>query len=499
MRGAIAALTAAALLGGCTSGDASGGGSGREGGSVVIGLAAAPDSLDPALASSPEALQAVWLTHTPPVTYARRAGAAGTRLVPGLAEKLPEASEDGLTWEFTLRENLRYSGGRSVRPSDFERGIRRARALNPRVRRELAGVVGISSDERTRRVQIDLESADPLLPYRLASTWASPVPRGTKTRELAAVPGVGPYEFARRDRGTAYVLTRRREFELSGIPGGNVDVVAARVVPAAADRTAAAIAGGLDAVQAEPPAPQLPEIRSKYKSRYSEHRTLAMRFAELDTARRPFRDEDVRRAVAFALDELTLTRLENGFLSPSCSAIPQVVPGYETPDPCPYGERKGNADLVEARELVEGSPDADARVLVDGGDGPRGDALAHYGVQTLDKIGLRARTARTPAERRRSQLRFASRLPEIPHPARYLELADDPAIASRVRLLEAEGLPSAAAGEWAELDREVVADALLAPYGVGTTGTLLSERLDAANCLRFHPVHGLDLSSLCVR
>ena len=45
----------------------------------------------------------------------------------------------------------------------------------------------------------------------------------------------------------------------------------------------------------------------------------------------------------------------------------------------------------------------------------------------------------------------------------------------------------------------MVAQALLAPYGVSTTGVLLSERLDAENCLRHHPVHGLDLSSLCVR
>ena len=72
-------------------------------------------------------------------------------------------------------------------------------------------------------------------------------------------------------------------------------------------------------------------------------------------------------------------------------------------------------------------------------------------------------------------------------------------IASRVGLLELEGPPAEQAGEWAELDREVVSEALLAPYGVTTTGTLLSERLDAENCLRFHPVHGLDLSSLCVR
>jgi hypothetical protein len=176
-----------------------------------------------------------------------------------------------------------------------------------------------------------------------------------------------------------------------------------------------------------------------------------------------------------------------------------VVPGYEAPDPCPYGEREGNADLVEARNLVEDSRDADARVLVDGGEGPRAGALARYGVDTLDKIGLRAKRARTPRERARAQLRFTTRLPSVPHPARYLEAADDPVMASRVGLLEQEGMPTARESEWAELDRDLVAQALLAPYGVKRTGLLLSERLDAENCVRHHPVHGLDLSSLCVR
>ena len=89
--------------------------------------------MDPALASSPEAIQAVWLAHTPLLTYARRSGSAGTRIVPGLAEKVPEPSEDGLTWELTLREGLLYSNGREVRAARLRaRACAASRALNPR-------------------------------------------------------------------------------------------------------------------------------------------------------------------------------------------------------------------------------------------------------------------------------------------------------------------------------------------------------------------------------
>ena len=363
----------------------------------------------------------------------------------------------------------------------------------------MGNVERVVSDDRTRTVRVELGRPDPLVLYALASPWAAPVPRGTASRELRSVPGVGPYVVSRRARGMAYTLTRRRSFELPGIPRGNVDLISARVVPRSSARTAEVLNGALDAMEGRPPESRLPEIRSEFKDRYSEHRTLETRYVELDLDRRPFREEDVRRAVAFALDERLLARLENGFLSPSCNVLPPMVAGYRPPNPCPFGDREGDADLVEASELVERSPGTGVRVLVDGGDGPQRAALARYGVETLDKIGLRARAARGPSERRRAQLRFASRLPAMPLPARYLEVADDALLDSRVALLEREGLPARQSDRWAELDREAVASALLAPYGVSTTGLLLSERLDAENCLRYHPVHGLDLSSLCVR
>jgi hypothetical protein len=36
------------------------------------------------------------------------------------------------------------------------------------------------------------------------------------------------------------------------------------------------------------------------------------------------------------------------------------------------------------------------------------------------------------------------------------------------------------------------------PLGTERRSTFLSERLDAENCLRFQPLFGLDLSSLCL-
>lgn len=492
----LAALLA--LVTGCNSGSDGDRGDARKGGSLLVGLGRPPDSLDPAVASSPEALQALRLAYTPPLTYRHAAGAGGTQIVAGLAERVPEGSADATSFSFTFRDKLRYSDGRRLQASDFDRAIRRARALNPVARRELSGVGTIVADERTRTVRIELDAPDPGFPGLLAATWAAPVPAGTPLRETSP-PGIGPYVPKRPGRGEVYEYSRRRGFRLPGVPAGNADAVTGVVVAGPARRMSQTLRGRLDLTQGEPPARRLPEVRSEDKLRYREFQTLSARFVSFALARRPFRDEDMRRAVAFALDLQTISQIEEGFLRPTCNLIPPQVPGFERLDPCPYGARLGNADLVRAAKLVRRSRDRKAKVIVSGGGGDRADALASYGVQTLRKIGLRARRARTAAEARRAQLSFAERLPAEPQPARYLDAVRDAGVQSDAGALERDGTPSQTALRWAALDKRVVQGALVVPLGVRTTGVLLSERLDAANCLNFHPVFGTDLSLLCLR
>ena len=74
---------------------------GREGGSITIGISSQPDSLDPALAYTGEAWESLWLVYTPLLTYAHAEGTEGTRLIPGLAQELPQISDGGRTYSLT--------------------------------------------------------------------------------------------------------------------------------------------------------------------------------------------------------------------------------------------------------------------------------------------------------------------------------------------------------------------------------------------------------------
>ena len=513
----VALLVAAALLvGGCSPGGEPDPGDARVGGSVSVALASAPESLDPAVAVSPAALQALWLVHTPLLTYARTEGAAGTRLIPGLAVGMPEVSAGGRTVRLQLREGLRYSDGRRVTAGDFERAIKRALRLNEHgldvfgnirgarhyARSLLAGadIAGISADGGTGEVRIDLRRADPSFPYYLAAPMAAPVPAGVPMRDLTSrpPPGVGPYRSAPTRPGTVFVLERRRGFRAPGVPAGRVDELSGEVVGDPDAQSRAAIDSRVDVAEGEPPVDLIPRIRSELKDRYEEHPTLALDYLALDLSRPPFAGEDMRRAVSYAIDVGDLERLRDGFLEPTCNVVAPQVLGYQALDPCPYGEREGNSDLVRARELVRDSARRPPPVTVSA-RGRRAGALERYLVQTLDKVGFRARRARTERERGRAQVSFERVEPDVPLPGRYLEVVDDGVLSRRIALLERDAPAQDSAVEWAALDREVIEAAEVAPYGVETVGVLLSERMDAENCSLYHPVFGMDWSSLCLR
>lgn len=509
---ALAATALAVLAAGCSD-DAEPRADARAGGSIVIAEATAPGSLDPALIATPVARRAAWLAYTPPLTYRRAEGEEGTDLVPGLSEALPETSDDGRSYSFRLRPGLRYSNGKLLRASDFERAVARSLRLSPRglaLWGDIVGasdyaraggdstdVRGIAVDDRRGRVRIELETPDRLFAYALATLSAAPVPAGTPLRELSSdpPPGVGPYRVAQVRRGGDVVLRRRPDWQLPGIPAGNAQEIVTRTIPDLAARVDAVIDGRADLVEGQSPLRMLPDIRSGYDGRYAEHATLRTLYVAIDASRAPFRDANVRRALSYSLDARVLAQLHDGFMQPSCNMLPSQVAGHRALDPCPFGARDGDADLVEASRLVREAGAVGAIVEVSRGRGARARRLAAYLAATLRKIGLTARLVADDA----GHVAFATAAPAIPHPTGYLGRVDDPVLAARAALLEQQADAADAEGDWAAIDADVVTRAYSAPYGVATAGVLASKRLDMARCARFHAVVGMDYSSLCLR
>ena len=98
---------------------------GPGGGDITVTMTSFPDYVDPQLSYAVEGREVLWNVYTPLLTYKHERGGAGTQVVPGLAEAMPEISPDGKTYKLKLRSNMKYSDGTPIKASDFSYAIQR--------------------------------------------------------------------------------------------------------------------------------------------------------------------------------------------------------------------------------------------------------------------------------------------------------------------------------------------------------------------------------------
>jgi peptide/nickel transport system substrate-binding protein len=533
--GALACATALAIAG---CGDEAG----RDGGTVTMVQSSQPDSLDPALSYTLNGWQPMWLVYTPLLTYRRAEGAAGTELIPGLAEELPEISRDGRRYALRLREGLRFSDGRPVRASDFEHTVKRILNLEsggsyyftPIVGAEEymtaadadADIAGIDTDDRSRRIEIRLERPNSTFANALATNFAGIVPGDTPFRSQTKTPppGVGPFALADVRPNRGFVLERNDDFDIAGIPAAKLDRIEVDIAKNAELVTRRVLEGELDSML-DAPAPQLlKEIRASHADRYREHPTLQTAYFFLDQSQPPFDDRRVRAAASLAARGAGFERLYGGLLAPGCGILPPSMPGSRAgDDPCPWGAPGQAPDIASARALVKAAGASGAAVDVWTPDAPPAADVATAFAGALDKIGLEAGVKQLDfavyqqtvgKASTGAQAGMVTYGADFPHPQVFLSqfsadfISDeynvnlgnvrDPVLTDGVARLTEQSDLARATPRWRELDQRVTdrADAVIVGYPLGTT--FMSERMDIDDCALFHPVYGNDYSSWCL-
>src|ERR687897_576372 len=261
-------------------GGGGGGGEAKKGGSITISQTSQPDYLDPALMYTVNAIEPSWLVYTPLLTYARVEGPEGSKLIPGLAEELPDISQDGLTYKLKLRDGLKYSDGKAVKASDFEHAIKRVLNLESGgsafylviegaqeyldAGKADGDISGIETDDQTGDITITLTEPDGSFTHVLSMWFAALVPGDTPFKNLTEdpPPGVGPYMFTESVPNRQFVMERRTEYDknpIPGIPSGNIDTITTKIIKSAQRQAQDVISGNLDYMQDPPPADIKPE------------------------------------------------------------------------------------------------------------------------------------------------------------------------------------------------------------------------------------------------
>jgi len=534
-----AALVAMTALSACGSDE----GAGAAGGEITLAQSSQPDFLDPALSYTVNGWEPQWLVYTPPVTYRREEGEAGTQLIPGVAEAMPKVSDGGKTYSFTIREGLKYSDGKPVAASDWEHTIKRVLNLESGGSAFFLGIVGaqdyvdggeaeadiqgIETDDETGEVTINLEAPDGQFMNVLAMNFSGIVPGDTPFENMSKdpPPGVGPYEFTKSVPNREFVMEQVEGFDIPDIPKGNVQKMTTKIIKSVNRQTDQVIRGELDYMQ-DPPLPdRLPEVREQYADRYKEYTTVSTYYFFMNSRVPPFDKQAVREAVNYGIDSNAVGRLFGGRLTPTCNFLPSNLPGYQEIEPCPFGAADGPADLDRARELIREAGEEGTEVQVYTNNDENRPEIGQYYADVLNKIGLEADLETLDGgvyfqtvgdAKTEAATGFANWFQDFPHPGNFLFLVDgasiqptnnqnfgnvdDPELNKLIDTVQngAAGDPEVQEAA-AAADELLIEKSYLAPYGAEERSIFLSERMDFESCKRFHPVYQTDYSAFCLK
>jgi peptide/nickel transport system substrate-binding protein len=505
-------------------------------------MATGPDSLDPAVGDTTQALEADWLAYTPLVTYVHSSGVPGTRLIAGLATDLPTVSDAGKTYSIMLQPGLVYSNGEPVRASDFTWAVERAiklgwggarRFIISRIQGAAAfaagrarTISGISTDDATGQITIRLEGPYGAFEDVLAFPALAPVPQGTPFRNLSdrPPPGVGPYKIVKVVPGRSFWLVKNPFWageKIPGIPSGFVDVRVsvtgnARANALAVLHNTADVFDWADRI----PANLGGQIKAEASHRYSRQVISATHLIFLNVTRRPFSSRLARQAVRIGVDENMMNRLDGGMLAVGCFLLPPTLYGHSHL-PCPQTGATSGGNLAEAKALVEQSGTAGTRVTVWSETNPPFRSWMAYYTSLLNQLGFRARLKVIPDQRYYAMIGDLRNHPQTgigafnasyPNPVDFYRWLTGPAIQStqnqnwgeiddhylnvQVRTLGA--VPAryllSVASLWHGVERYVAGLAYVDPFGYETVPEFVSARLKY-KAIIFSPVVGFDWTS----
>jgi peptide/nickel transport system substrate-binding protein len=313
--------------------------------SIVMGMAIEPPGLDPTLAAPVAIGQVTWQNVFQGLVRLDRDG----KVQPQLAESWTIAP-DGLTYTFKLRTQAKFQNSVAFDSSVAKFALERAKAadsVNPQ--KQFYTVITSIDTPSPDTLVLHLTEPSGSLLYRLA--WPAAVmvePTSTPDNKTNPV-GTGPFKLKQWVKGDRVELTRDPNF-WDASKKIALDNITFRFINDPQAQVAALQAGDIDAVSGLLAA----ELYSKFQNdpRFAAviGNTELKAVAGMNSARKPFDDVRVRRALMMAVDRKQLIdAVSSGYGSPIGSHYTPNDPGYiDLTGVLPYDPTKAKALLAEA-------------------------------------------------------------------------------------------------------------------------------------------------------
>lgn len=381
---AIAALgTAAGGLAGCSRPQ------GQAGRTLVFAQATEPTSINMAISSAAPANFVSTKVYEGLLAY----GLDGKPLAQLATEW--DVSEDGLTYRFGLRPDVRWHDGQPFTSKDVAYTLQKAwREHHTRGRTVFAHVVDIDTSAPLEVVW-KLSQPAPFLLLTLAASEYPVLPRHLfDGQEILTNPhnvkpvGTGPFRFATWERGNQIVLDRNADYWDQPKPA--LDRIVVRFLP---DATATAIA--LETGTIDLGAVPRSEVERLKKSPNLDILTEVASFSpsffhvEFNLDRPYLKDRRVRQAIAHAIDREFIAKDIVGNATVSTSPIPAQIEAFFEPNLPAYP-----FDLVRAAQLLDeaglkpGPDGVRLKLFIDFAGSAATTRVALHMRSTLAKVGI---------------------------------------------------------------------------------------------------------------
>lgn len=291
-----------------------------------------------------------------------------TNLVPDLATEMPKISADGKTFEFTVRDDVKFHNGRLLVAEDIKYSIERA--VNPKTQSPGAGffasidgfdaasagkstdISGITVNSPTS-ITFKLSRPDATFLHVMAINFASVVPKEDAEKfgpDFGKNPvGSGAFKFTSWALGQKLTLDKNTDYYREGLP--KLDQINFEV---GVDPTVAL--QRLKNNEVDILGDSIPAANYIAEKENSDNEGLIIEGGQLQTGYvtlnvkiKPLNNVKVRQAVNHAIDKARIVQILNGRADAANQPLPPSMPGYDTGyKGFAYDVAKSKALLAEA-------------------------------------------------------------------------------------------------------------------------------------------------------
>ena len=288
-----------------------------------------------------------------------------TNLVPDLATEMPKISADGMTFEFNMRDDVKFHNGRLLVADDVKYSIERA--VNPKTQSPGAGffasiegfddasagkstnISGITVNSPTS-ITFKLSRPDATFLHVMAINFASVVPKEDAEKfgpDFGKNPvGSGAFKFTSWALGQKLTLDKNTDYYREGLP--KLDQINFEV---GVDPTVAL--QRLKNNEVDVLGDSIPAANYIAEKENSDNEGLIIEGGQLQTGYvtlnvkiKPLNNVKVRQAVNHAIDKDRIVQILNGRADAANQPLPPSMPGYDT------GYKGFAYDVAKAKALL---------------------------------------------------------------------------------------------------------------------------------------------------